>query len=229
MPRFKPKGMLERDALADLWKHTLSQIPSVYGRLAYLASLRDPNSGAYRHHGLSAAFGREQSTYALRTSHEQTFLEWLNLSLAGKNTDFRAYFQSVSLGENPQAVIRYLAPGARYVTQAPDPLAPPNAGNFTWKWRLCWSCLRTIPAMSGFQAHCNPRNLTNYSNFVGVCVRFNVAIRSRMRLYNQPAITHGTPSANIAVAMLKKVNGAVELAGPPRGCDLALGIVNHHQ
>ncbi|MDP9115300.1 MAG: hypothetical protein M3O20_16675, partial [Acidobacteriota bacterium] len=75
MPRFKPKGMLERDALADLWKHTLSQIPTVYGRLVYLASLRDPNSGTYRHHGLSASFGREQSIYALRKSHEQTFLE----------------------------------------------------------------------------------------------------------------------------------------------------------
>ena len=81
MPRFKLKGTLERDAVADLWKHTLSQIPTTYGRLVYLASLRDPNSGSYRHHGLSAAFGREQSTYALRTSHEQTFLQWLNLPL----------------------------------------------------------------------------------------------------------------------------------------------------
>jgi hypothetical protein len=130
MPRFKLKGMLERDALADLWKHTLSQIPSVYGRLAYLASLRDPNSGAYRHHGLSAAFGREQSSYALRTSHEQTFLEWLNLSLAAKHKDFRAYFQSVSLDESPQSVIRYLARGARYITQAPDSAGPAQRRQF---------------------------------------------------------------------------------------------------
>src|ERR1700694_6317533 len=91
MPRFKLKGMLERNALADLWKHTLSQIPNTYGRLVYLASLRDPNSGAYRHYGLSAAFGREQSTSALRQSHEDTFLAWLNLPLAEKNADFRAY------------------------------------------------------------------------------------------------------------------------------------------
>ena len=130
MPRFKPKGMLERDALADLWKHTLSQIPSIYGRLVYLASLRDPNSGAYRHHGLSAAFGREQSTYALRKSHEQTFLEWLTMPLAAKNADFRAYLQSASSEESPQAVVTYLARGARYVSQAPDAAGPAQREQF---------------------------------------------------------------------------------------------------
>ena len=130
MPRFKPKGMLERDALADLWKHTLSQIPSIYGRLVYLASLRDPNSGAYRHHGLSAAFGREQSTYALRKSHEQTFLEWLTLPLNAKNADFRLYFQSANTDESPQAVVTYLARGARYTTQAPDAAGPAQREQF---------------------------------------------------------------------------------------------------
>jgi hypothetical protein len=130
MPRFKPKGMLERDALADLWKHTLSQIPTIYGRLVYLASLRDPNSGAYRHHGLSAAFGREQSTYALRKSHEQTFLEWLTIPLSAKNADFRAYLQSASSEESPQAVVMYLARGAGYASQAPDAAGPAQREQF---------------------------------------------------------------------------------------------------
>jgi hypothetical protein len=130
MPRFKPKGMLERDALADLRKHTLSQIPTIYGRLVYLASLRDPNSGAYRHHGLSAAFGREQSIYALRKSHEQTFLEWLTMPLASKNADFRAFLKNASGEENPQAVVTYLARGARYVSQAPDAAGPAQREQF---------------------------------------------------------------------------------------------------
>jgi hypothetical protein len=130
MPRFKPKGMLERDALADLWKHTLSQIPSVYGRLVYLASLRDPNSGAYRHHGLSAAFGREQSTYALRKSHEQAFLEWLTMPLNAKNADFRMYLQNAGSEESPRAVVTYLARGARSATQAPDAAGPAQRRQF---------------------------------------------------------------------------------------------------
>ena len=99
MPRFKPKGMLERNALADLWKHTLSQIPSTYGRLVYLASLRDPNSGIYRHHGLSAAFGREQSTGALRKSHEDTFWSGSTCRWRTRAADLIAHFNNVE--ENP--------------------------------------------------------------------------------------------------------------------------------
>lgn len=98
MPRFKPKGMLERDPLADLWKHTLSQIPSVYGRLVYLASLRDPNSGLYRHHGLTLAFGREESTRALRESHQKVFREWLNFPLASKSSDLTEYLKGLEEG-----------------------------------------------------------------------------------------------------------------------------------
>jgi hypothetical protein len=118
MPRFRPKGTLERNALADLWKHTLSQIPTTYGRLVYLASLRDANSGAYRHHGLSAAFGREESVGALRKSHEDTFREWLSLPLSDKSSDLVAHFQN--LEENPRQVVTYLARATPYLSQLPD-------------------------------------------------------------------------------------------------------------
>src|SRR6202158_3406870 len=122
MPRFRSKGMLERTALADLWKHTLSQIPTVYGRLAYLASLRDPNSGAYRHHGLSAAFGREESARALKQSHERTFSEWLNLALAEKSGDLKTYLESL---ENPQGiVVNYWLRSDHYRTYIPDSARP---------------------------------------------------------------------------------------------------------
>jgi hypothetical protein len=118
MPRFKPKGMLERNALADLWKHTLSRIPSIYGRLVYLASLRDPNSGFYRHHGLSAAFGREDSARALQESHEQTFAEWLQLPLAEKSSDLREYLEGLD-DEAALVTTTWLRTG-RHRTLAPD-------------------------------------------------------------------------------------------------------------
>lgn len=98
MPRFKPKGMLERDPMADLWKHTLSCIPTVYGRLVYLASLRDPNSGLYRHHGLSLAFGREESARALRESHQQVFQQWLSLPFASKSPDLKEFLAGLEDG-----------------------------------------------------------------------------------------------------------------------------------
>ena len=99
MPRFRPTARLERSALADLWKHTLSRIPSLSGRLVYLATLRDVNSGTYRHHGLTTAFGREESVRALRQSHQEAFETWLNLSLAEKNADLREYLMAL---DSPQ-------------------------------------------------------------------------------------------------------------------------------
>ena len=117
MPRFKPKGMLERNAAADLWKHTLSKIPTVYGRLVHLASLRDQNSGIYRHHGLSAAFGRDQSNRALRESHERTFSGWLSLSLEEQHTDLTAYLGT--LEEPPRIVLDHWLASRVYRTQPP--------------------------------------------------------------------------------------------------------------
>src|SRR5215469_3816577 len=94
MPRFR-KNALENTAAGDLWKHTLSQIPTVYGRLSYLASLRDQNSGIYRHHGLAAMFGRDESSRALRDSHEQVFLEWITLSMREKRLDLGRHFAAL--------------------------------------------------------------------------------------------------------------------------------------
>jgi hypothetical protein len=122
MPRFRSKGVLERTALADLWKHTLSQIPTLYGRLAYLASLRDPNSGVYRHHGLSTAFGREESAKALKQSHERIFSEWLNLALAEKSGDLGNYLRGL---DDPQgSVVVHWLRSDHYRAQIPDSARP---------------------------------------------------------------------------------------------------------
>jgi hypothetical protein len=102
VPQFRPKAMLERSATADLFKNTLSRIPTLFGRVEYLASLRDPNSGFYSHHGLASIFGREESRKALSQSHETVFKEWLNLGLAGKKEDLSDYFKAL---EDPLAVV----------------------------------------------------------------------------------------------------------------------------
>lgn len=122
MPRFKPKGVLERTAVNDLWKHTLSRISTVFGRLAYLASLRDTNSGIYRHHGLSTAFGRDESVRALRSSHEEVFLQWLKLSLAEKHDDLRKYLMTV---EDPsKTVVHHWLQSRAYRLQIPTAARP---------------------------------------------------------------------------------------------------------
>jgi len=154
MPRFKLKGVLERNALADLWKHTLSRIPNTYGRLVYLASLRDPNSGAYRHYGLSSTFGREESAGALRKSHEDTFLEWLQLPLSLKATDLREHFQNRD--ENPRAVMMYLARGRSYLNQTPDSASHAQRRQFQNEMEILLELLRNDSGVERFPSSALP-------------------------------------------------------------------------
>jgi hypothetical protein len=82
---------LERGAAADLWRNTLSQIPTVFGRLVYLASLRDMNSGGYQHYGLAQIFGEKDTDKTLRHSHIQIFSEWLNFNLEQQKEQLETY------------------------------------------------------------------------------------------------------------------------------------------
>jgi hypothetical protein len=103
MKNLPPKGTLERGPASDLWRNTLSQIPSVFGRLIYLSALRGPNSGVYEHHGLSLVFGPRAANEALRKSHEEVFREWLNFDLEQQKADLDVYL--TGLVEQRVAVI----------------------------------------------------------------------------------------------------------------------------
>lgn len=96
MSRYETKGSLERGAAPDLWRRTLSQIPSVFGRLVYLCSLRDSNSGGYQHYGLSQAFGEDEADRVLRHSHEQAFAEWLCFTLELQKADLDLYLSGLN-------------------------------------------------------------------------------------------------------------------------------------
>jgi hypothetical protein len=95
MNRYGPKGSLERGATPDLWRNTLSQIPSVFGRLVYLCSLRDQNTGAYQHYGLAQVFGDAEADRVLRDSHEKAFGEWLCFTLEQQKADLDLYLSGL--------------------------------------------------------------------------------------------------------------------------------------
>ena len=86
---------LDRSAASDLWRNTLSQIPSVFGRLVYLASLRNANSGRYEHHGLALIFGEDEANKALKKSHSQLFAEWLTFNVEQQKADLDLYISSL--------------------------------------------------------------------------------------------------------------------------------------
>ncbi len=87
----RPAVVFDRSAASDLWRNTLSQIPTVFGRLVYLASLRNSNNGSYEHHGLSLVFGEDEANRALKDSHVAVFAEWLTFNLEQQKADLDLY------------------------------------------------------------------------------------------------------------------------------------------
>jgi hypothetical protein len=81
--------------LEDLWRNTISAVHSEIGKLAYLASLRDPNSGLYHHYGLETVYSPEQCDRALRQTHLSLFYEWLKKPLAEQKEDVEVYFRTI--------------------------------------------------------------------------------------------------------------------------------------
>ena len=100
-------GLLERGAPADLWRNTLSQIPSVFGRIVYLSSLRGSNTGVYEHHGLGLLFGEDEADRALRKSHDDAFADWLGFSLEQQRADLDLYLSALT-GPRRQIVDTWL-------------------------------------------------------------------------------------------------------------------------
>jgi hypothetical protein len=90
------EGMtFDRSPASDLWRHTLSQIPTTFGRLVFLSTLRDSNSGVYAHYGFAQRVGEEAADVALRQSHFQCFSEWLAFSLEEQKADLDLYLSGI--------------------------------------------------------------------------------------------------------------------------------------
>ena len=94
-------------ATAETWRRTLSAIPTVLGRLAYLASLRDANAGTYQHFGLSQRIGEGEVDRMLRRSHLSVFQEWLCFGLEQQKSELEEYFSGLE-GDRREIVANWL-------------------------------------------------------------------------------------------------------------------------
>ena len=112
---------LDRSPASDLWRNTLSQIPSTLGRLVYLASLRNPNSGRYEHHGLALVFGEDDANKALKKSHLRVFQDWLTFNLEQQKADLDLYLSEY---EDKRTVLTTWLDVASYRTFVPVTLRP---------------------------------------------------------------------------------------------------------
>jgi hypothetical protein len=98
-----------------LWRNTLNQVPTVFGRLNLLASLRDPTTGRYSHEGLVRLLGPEDTDRALCNSHHQVFSEWLQFSLAEQKDDLDDYLRSAGKSRDAFQYHHLVPPTARDV------------------------------------------------------------------------------------------------------------------
>jgi hypothetical protein len=99
---------LNHEAVSDLWEGTLMHIPSSYGKLVYLASLRNPDTGRYEHFGLAQHPNNADANRALRRSHETTFQQWVNYSLEQKKTDLELYISTIDSVERSELLDAWL-------------------------------------------------------------------------------------------------------------------------
>jgi hypothetical protein len=76
---------------AGVWRHTLSRIPTLFGKLVYVASLHKQDSGLYEHDRLSQMLGKERADQTLRESHMEVFRDWLCLTLERQKADLAEY------------------------------------------------------------------------------------------------------------------------------------------
>ena len=91
MADFIAKPEATRGPAAELWRKTLSRIPTQFGRLVFLSSLRDALTGRYSHPPLSQIVGGEITDRTLCHSHHQIFSEWLGFTLAQQKADLDEY------------------------------------------------------------------------------------------------------------------------------------------
>jgi len=86
-----PRTGSGREPAAEVWQHTLARIPTLLGRLIYLASLHNPRGAEYSHQALAQMVGEAQAEVTLRRSHAQVFQDWLLLNLEQQNVDLEEY------------------------------------------------------------------------------------------------------------------------------------------
>ncbi len=119
---------LDVSPAGELWRRTLSRIPTLFGRLVYLSSLRNGNTGTYEHFGFAQRFSSREADRTLRTSHLDSFADWLSFSIEEQKADLESYL--AELPEDSRAVLanwRLLPPFANLI---PAPARQPERDLF---------------------------------------------------------------------------------------------------
>jgi hypothetical protein len=78
-----------------LWIRDLTLIESSYGRLVYISSLRNPDTGRYEHFGFTTSHSNLVASRTLKKIHETIFRDWVGFSLEKKKADIELYISGI--------------------------------------------------------------------------------------------------------------------------------------
>ena len=85
-----------RAVIEDFSSRTLAAIPSDFGRLYYVSSLRDSATGRYEHEGLTSLYSEGSVQAALTHCHEELFSRILETPLREQEGDLRQCLDTIS-------------------------------------------------------------------------------------------------------------------------------------
>jgi len=100
---------------AEYWAERLEAVPTIFGRLAFLGSLRDAMTGVYRDAAAARDYSEAEIGQSLSTMHTRIFRQWLAMNLEQQSIDLSDYLstadgRSAFLAFNHREVAGVLAP-----------------------------------------------------------------------------------------------------------------------
>jgi hypothetical protein len=91
----------------EVWLRDLSQIQTSYGRLVYLAALRNPDTGRYEHYDINSS-AHAQASRTLKRLHEDIFKEWVSFPLGRKKADIEVYITALDQIDRAELIDAWL-------------------------------------------------------------------------------------------------------------------------
>ena len=109
-----------RSVIEDFTSRTLAVIPSDFGRLYYVSSLKDSETGRYQHDGLVDTYSADSVQEALIQCHEELFSRILETPLPEQERDLRKCLDTA--GDKFWAIVETWRRDRSFQTMCPESL-----------------------------------------------------------------------------------------------------------
>jgi hypothetical protein len=109
-----------RSVIEEFTSRTLAAIPSDFGRLYYVSSLKDQRTGRYQHDGLMNLYSEPSVQAALTHCHEELFSRILETPLSNQERDLRNCLDTA--GDKFWAIVESWRESRHFKTMCPGGL-----------------------------------------------------------------------------------------------------------